>query len=107
MMDNFLIKILSSSNFDKSKVLNPGGNNSIKIDTTTKSLNLTNILNQIYIWAGIICVIVVVVAGIFYVISAGDSGKVAKAKTALTYALVGLGIIIMAFAITNFVIGAI
>jgi hypothetical protein len=52
-------------------------------------------------------VIVVVVAGIFYVISAGDSGKVAKAKTALTYALVGLGIIIMAFAITNFVIGAV
>ena len=103
MIDNVLIKILSSSGFDKSKVKN----GQIAIDTTTKSLNLTNILNQVYIWAGIICVIVVVVAGIFYVISAGDSGKVAKAKTALNYALVGLGIIIMAFAITNFVIGAV
>lgn len=103
MMDNFLIKILSSSGFDKSKVKN----GQITIDTTTKNLSLTNILNQVYIWAGIICVIVVVVAGIFYVISAGDSGKVAKAKTALTYALVGLGIIIMAFAITNFMIGVV
>ena len=103
MMDNFLIMILSSSGFDKSKVKN----GQIAIDTTTKNLSLTNILNQVYIWAGIICVIVVVVAGIFYVISAGDSGKVAKAKTALTYALVGLGIIIMAFAITNFMIGVV
>lgn len=102
MMDN-LIKILSSSGFDKSKVKN----GQITIDTTTKNLSLTNVLNQVYIWAGIICVIVVVVAGIFYVISAGDSGKVAKAKTALTYALVGLGIIIMAFTITNFVIGVV
>ena len=40
-----------------------------------------------------------------YVTSTGDAGRVTKAKNLLTYAIVGLIIILSAFAITNFVIG--
>lgn len=77
------------------------------VDTSTKNLDMTKVLNSVFIWAGIICVLIIVVSGIMYVTSAGDSGKVTRAKNAITYALVGLGIIIFAFSIVNFVIGAV
>lgn len=66
---------------------------------------LQNGLNLTYFIAGSAAVIVIVVGGIMYAISSGDAGKVAKAKNLLTYAIVGLVIVLSAFAITNFVIG--
>src|SRR4051812_13203604 len=42
--------------------------------------------------AGIIAVIMVIVAGFKYMTSGGDSGKVANAKNTLIYALVGIAI---------------
>ena len=66
---------------------------------------LKNALNLTYFLAGAIAVIVIIVAGIFYVTSSGDAGRVAKAKNLLTYAIIGLIIVMSAFAITNFVIG--
>ena len=66
---------------------------------------LTNTLNIVYFLAGAVAVIVVVVAGIMYTISSGDSGRVARAKNLLTYALVGIVFVFLAFFITNYVIG--
>lgn len=66
---------------------------------------LTNILNLAYFVAGIIAVVVIIIAGIMYVASSGDSSRVNIAKNALTYALVGLIVVVSAFALTNFVIG--
>ena len=66
-----------------------------------------NILNTIYLWIGIIAVIVIVIGGIRYIISTGDSNKIASAKGAIMYAIIGLIVVLAAFAITNLVIGAI
>ena len=66
---------------------------------------LTNGLNLVYFLAGSIAVIMIIVAGVMYVTSTGDSGRVAKAKNMLTYAIVGLIVVIIAFAITNWVVG--
>ncbi len=66
---------------------------------------LQNGLNLTYFIAGSVAVIVIVVGGIMYAISSGDSGKVTKAKNLLTYSIVGLVVVLSAFAITNFVIG--
>ncbi len=66
---------------------------------------LKNGLNLTYFLAGAIAVIVIIIAGIMYVVSSGDAGRVAKAKNLLLYSVVGLIIVISAFAITNFVIG--
>lgn len=66
---------------------------------------LKNALNLTYFLAGATAVIVIIIAGVWYVVSSGDAGRVAKAKNLLTYAVVGLIIVISAFAITNFVIG--
>lgn len=66
---------------------------------------IQNVLNTAYLWAGIIAVGIIIVSGIYYTISSGDAGKVKRAKDALMYSVVGLIIVMIAFAITNFVIG--
>jgi len=52
---------------------------------------------------GAISVIMIVVGGIRYVISNGDANQVTAAKNTILYAVVGLVIAILAFAIVNFV----
>ena len=66
---------------------------------------MTSILNTAYLWGGIIAVIVIIIAGYVFVTSAGDAAGVKRAKNAIFYSAVGLIVIIMAFTITNFVIG--
>ncbi|SRR5574344_1679271 len=63
-------------------------------------------LNVAFLWAGIICVIIIVASGLMYVTSIGDQGKIGKAKLALSGAVIGLVVIIMSFAIVNLVLGA-
>jgi len=65
---------------------------------------LQNGLNLTYYIVGILAVVVIVLAGLSYVTSAGDSGKVTRAKNMILYAVVGLVVVIAAYAITNFVI---
>ena len=66
---------------------------------------LTGILNVTYMVAGIIAVIVIIISGIFYSISQGDASKIKRAKDGILYAVVGLVVIMVAFVLTNFVIG--
>lgn len=67
---------------------------------------LTNLLNTAYFWAGIIAVVVIVIAGFIYVTSQGEPSKVAQAKNAILGSVIGLVVIALAFVITNFVVGA-
>lgn len=75
--------------------------------TATKGADtlLQNVLNAAYLWAGIICVIVIIVAGFYYVTAAGNAQAITKAKNAIFGAVIGLVVIILAFAITAFVVG--
>lgn len=66
---------------------------------------LANTLTTVYIWAGIICVMVIIIAGIFYTTSAGNPNQTNRAREAILYALVGVVFIMMAFVITQFVLG--
>lgn len=66
---------------------------------------LDGILTTVYYAGGIIAVIVIIISGIFYVISQGDSSKIKRAKDGILYGVVGLVIIMLAFVLTNFVIG--
>ena len=50
-------------------------------------------------------VIMLIWGGIRYTTSAGDSNKVTAAKNTVLYAIVGLVIAILAYAIVNMVIG--
>ncbi|MDB5183847.1 MAG: conserved rane protein of unknown function [Candidatus Saccharibacteria bacterium] len=69
--------------------------------------NVTNLLNAVYFVAGITAIIVIIVGGIRYAAANGDSSQIQAAKNMITYAVVGLVVIIMAAAITQFVITSI
>ena len=73
-----------------------GGNN--------LSGSIIGILNGVIAILGIVAVIVIIIGGIGYMTSAGDAGKVKKAKDTILYGLIGLVIVVLSFAIVNFVI---
>lgn len=69
------------------------------------SATLVNILNVVYTWAGIIAVLMIVIGGLMYVISGGNQSNITKAKDTIIYSVVGLVVILVAFTITQFVLG--
>ena len=64
-----------------------------------------NITNTLLYVLGAVSVIVIIIAGIMYTTSSGDAALITKAKNTLLYAVVGLVVAIMAYAIVNYVIG--
>ncbi|MDB5168028.1 MAG: hypothetical protein JWO55_286 [Candidatus Saccharibacteria bacterium] len=66
---------------------------------------LLNILNTAYLWAGIVCIIIIIIAGYFYVTSNGNAATIKRGKDAIAGAVIGIIVIILAFTITQFVIG--
>ena len=64
------------------------------------------VTNTILYVVGIIAVIMLIIGGIRYVVSGGDSKKVTDAKNTVLYAIIGLVVCFLAFAIVNFVINA-
>ena len=66
---------------------------------------VSGVLTTVYVAGGIVAVIIMVVAGLLYVTSNGDPTKTKRAREAIIYAGVGIVVILMAFVITNFVIG--
>ena len=64
------------------------------------------VTNTILYIVGIIAVIMLIIGGIRYVVSGGDSKKVTDAKNTVLYAIIGLVVCILAFAIVNFVVNS-
>ncbi len=65
---------------------------------------IKDLINVLLFIVGALSVIMIIVGGILYVISAGDSGKVARAKNTLMYSIVGLVVAFIGFAIVNWVL---
>ncbi|MEP6710462.1 MAG: MMCAP2_0565 family pilin-like conjugal transfer protein [Candidatus Saccharibacteria bacterium] len=66
---------------------------------------IKTLINTLLYALGIIAVIVIVVGGIKFVTSDGDPGKIKSARETILYAVVGLVVAILAYAIVQFVIG--
>lgn len=77
------------------------------VKTNDLSTVIQNILNAIIGVAGLISVVYIVVGGIQYITSSGDSNKTEKAKKTILYALIGLIVCALSFAIVNFTISRI
>lgn len=54
---------------------------------------------------GAIALIIITIAGLRYVVSAGDPASATKARNAIIYALIGLVVCLTAFSIITFVLG--
>lgn len=64
------------------------------------------IINLILYIVGVAAVIMIVIGGLRYVLSGGDQSSTKAAKDTILYAVIGLVVAIMAYAIVNFVLGA-
>lgn len=64
------------------------------------------IVNVMLFIIGAVAVIMLIIGGIRYTVSGGDSGAVTSAKNTILYAIIGIIVAILAYAIVNFVIGS-
>jgi hypothetical protein len=62
-----------------------------------------NLIDAALIFAGVVTVVFIIIAGYKLMNSGGDQKKVADAKGTLTYAIIGLVIILMSFFLVNFI----
>lgn len=62
-----------------------------------------NIVNWALILSGVTALFFVIISGTRYIRSGGDQEKIKGARETLTYAIIGLVIILLSFAIINFI----
>jgi cytochrome bd-type quinol oxidase subunit 2 len=97
---NITSGVCSGTNFDIS------GNGTGCPSTSATSFQglLDNVVNIFSAIVGVIAVIMIIVGGLRYITSGGDSSRVGAAKTTIIYALVGLVVVVLAQLIVHFVI---
>lgn len=66
--------------------------------------NITLVTNILLFVIGAISVIVIIIGGIKFVTADGDSGKIKSARETILYAIVGIIIALLAYAIVNWVV---
>jgi type IV secretory pathway VirB2 component (pilin) len=67
---------------------------------------VNTIINVIIGVIGFVAVVVIILGGVQYTTSAGDPGKVKKAKDTILYGIIGLVVALLAYAIVNFVLSS-
>lgn len=65
---------------------------------------IKTVVNILLFVIGAVAVIMIVIGGLRYTISQGDSSSVSGAKNTILYAVVGLVVALFAYAIVNFVL---
>ena len=78
-----------------------GGDTAQQTDLSSVVSFVVNILLFV---VGAVSVIMLIIGGIRYAVSGGDSGAVTSAKNTILYAIIGLIVALLAYVIVNFVI---
>ncbi len=76
--------------------------NTSAVPLTTQIQNITNTM---LFAIGVVAVIMLIVGGFRYIFSGGNSTSVNAAKDTILYAVIGIVVAILAFAIVNFILG--
>jgi magnesium-transporting ATPase (P-type) len=76
--------------------------NTLDIPLTTQIANITNTM---LFAIGVVAVIMLIVGGFRYIFSGGNSQSVNAAKDTILYAVIGIVVAILAYAIVNFILG--
>ena len=76
-----------------------GGANEKGVDVRVK-----DIINVLLFIIGVVSVIMIIIGGIKYTLSNGDSSAITSAKNTIMYAVIGLVVALLAYAIVNFVV---
>lgn len=72
---------------------------------TTVDNIVATVINIFSFIVGVIAVIMIIIGGIKYVTSGGDSNNISSAKTTIIYAIIGLVVVALAQVIVRFVLG--
>lgn len=88
-----------------------GGLGQVRSDDMPESIDgdggvFQTVVNVLLFIVGAISVIMLIFGGIRYTTSGGDQGSVTAAKNTVMYAVIGIVVAILAYAIVNFVITA-
>jgi len=85
----------------------PAGSTSSVCAAKDETINtpVQTLINTLLMAIGIIAVIMIIVGGIRYTLSNGDASQIKSAKDTILYAVVGLVVAMLAYAIVNFVVG--
>lgn len=67
---------------------------------------LKKVINLLLYALGAVAVIVIIISGITFALSNGDSVAITASKNRILYAVIGLVVAIAAYAIVNFVVGS-
>lgn len=76
------------------------------LDLFGASGTFSTITNILLFIIGAIAVIMIVIGGMRYVLSGGDSNQITAAKNTILYAIVGIIVAILAYAVVNFVLSS-
>ncbi len=99
-MNTLLLKILAVTE----KIPVGSGKTQVDIPKASSVDVLAGVLNTTYAIAGTFAVLVIILAGFSFMTGSYDPTKIAKAKNAILFAVVGLIIIISAFILTKFIL---
>ena len=80
--------------------MNPGANDDL-------NAMLSTLFSMVFGIIGVVAVIMIIIGGVNYTVSQGDSQKLQKSKSTILYGIIGLVIVLLAFAIVNFVLNGI
>ncbi|MGD8373768.1 MAG: pilin [Candidatus Woesebacteria bacterium] len=75
-------------------------------DGRTVTGTIQQITNILVFMVGAVSVIMIIIGGIRYAVSNGDQSAVTGAKNTILYAVIGLVVAFMAYAIVNFVLNS-
>lgn len=67
--------------------------------------NIKTITNTMLFAIGVVAVIMLIIGGFRYIFSGGNQTSVSSAKDTILYAVIGIVVAILAYAIVNFVLG--
>lgn len=66
---------------------------------------LEDVINIFSLVVGVVAVIMIIIGGLRYITSGGDTGNVSAAKNTILYAIIGLVIVALSQVIVRFVLG--
>ena len=96
-MFNNLYQILSQIDIDPKEL-------DIPQTATADGSTLNTILSYVFVIGAGVAMIVIIIAGIQFILSQGEPEKTKKARYAIIYAAIGLGLCALAFSIVRLVL---
>jgi hypothetical protein len=73
-------------------------------DSRTVNSTLRQVMNILFYVSGSIAILMIIIGGVRYVVSAGDQSAVTGAKNTVMYSMIGLVVIVISAALVSFVL---